>query len=292
MDAAFDWNGLAALLAVSRGASLASAARAMGVDATTVGRRLAQLEASVGAPLFHRGRRGREVNELGARLVAVAEETERRMAEARRGAAVEHQAPEGVVRVSASEWIGVHLVAPHLGALRAQHPRLAIDLVLTATVLDLARGEADIALRLSRPEEPELVRRRLCTMGSSVWASKEFLRARAMTAQRLDAARLDRVAYTTPAEERWIERVLPGAPVALRVANIAAALAAVVGGVGAAVLPDGQAAAAGLVRLHVGVPPQRAVWMAMHPETARVPRVRAVARFFEATMAALSASGT
>ncbi|MFO0630825.1 MAG: LysR family transcriptional regulator [Polyangiales bacterium] len=154
-----DWRDLALLLALRRAGSLAGAAKALGVDATTVGRRVRVLEAAVGAPLMTRKDRAVSLTEVGEALVAVAEATERGVTEVRRRVALEREAPRGVVRLTTMEVLASRFVAPALPKLLRAHPGLLLEIDTSPKIRDLARGEADIALRLSRPEEPTVVRR-------------------------------------------------------------------------------------------------------------------------------------
>ncbi len=283
MDAAtpgLEWSDLAQLLAVRRAGSLAGAARALGVDATTVGRRLKALEDALHVSLVKRDARSLGLTDAGAALADVAEATERGIADVRRRVAIEDEAPQGAVRLTTLEVLASRFVAPALPQLRARHPGLLLEIDTSPKVRDLARGEADLALRLTRPEEPGLVRRSLGSIALSAWVAPAWTQGR----RRLSRAALREIPQVlyglryAVSEVDWLRLRLPDAPVALRTDSVSTALEAVRAGAGLGLLPD--ALAEGLVRVELdATPPPRGVWLAMHPTSARVPRVKTVVRF-------------
>lgn len=283
MDAAtlgLDWSDLAQLLAVRRAGSLAGAARALGVDATTVGRRLKALEDALRVPLVKRNGGALGLTDAGEALAAVAEATERGIADVRRQVAMEDEAPQGAVRLTTIEVLASRFVAPALPQLRARHPGLLLEIDTSTKVRDLARGEADLALRLTRPEEPGLVRRSLGAIALSAWVAPAWMQGR----RKLGRAALREIPQVlfglryAASEADWLRLQLPDAPVALRTDSVSTALEAVRAGAGLGLLPD--ALAEGLVRVELdATPPPRGVWLALHPTSARVPRVKTVARF-------------
>lgn len=275
-----DWRDLSLLLALRRAGSLAGAARALAVDATTVGRRVQSLEASLGVPLVTRRDRRVELTEAGEALVAVAESTERGILEVRRRVALEHEAPRGVVRLTTMEVLASRFVAPALPRLLQQHPGLLLEIDTSPRIRDLARGEADIALRLSRPEEPAVVRRNIGSVSLSGYVAPSWAADR----KRLLPGALREIPQVlfglrfAIAEGDWLRTRVPDAPVALRTDSVSTALSAVRAGAGLGLLPD--VLAEGLVRVDLGAEaPPRGVWIAMHPTTARLSRVKTVVKF-------------
>lgn len=275
-----DWRDLALLLALRRAGSLAGAARALGVDATTVGRRLRALESSLGAPLAMRRDRRAQLTEAGEALVAVAEATERGITEVRRRVALEHEAPRGVVRLTTMEVLASRFVAPALPRLLRAHPGLLLEIDTSPKLRDLARGEADLALRLSRPEEPSVVRRNIGSVSLSAYVAPSW----AEDPKRLSPKGIREIPQVlfglrfAVAEGDWLRTRIPDAPVALRTDSVSTAIEAVRAGAGLGLLPD--ELAGGLVRVDLGVEaPARGVWIAMHPTSARQSRVKTVVRF-------------
>lgn len=280
MDAGgLDWTDLKVLGAVVRRGSLVAAARELAIDATTVGRRLTALERAVGSPLFRRQRGARALTEVGQQVAALAEEVARRLTEVTHEIDAERGEPRGVVRLTTTEILASTMLAPALPALVAAHPQLSIELSTTPSRLDLRRGEADLALRFVQPEEPGVLRRKVGPIATSAWAAPSHV-AGAKRRGALQAERLRIVAYGDGGrpENEWLDRALPGAVTVIRTASVGVVLEAVAAGVGVGVLPDRIAQARGLTRLSaLGAPPQRALWLAMEPRAAKVPRVRAVA---------------
>lgn len=281
-----DWRDLALLLSLQRAGSFAGAGKRLALDATTVGRRLRALEAAVGAPLIDRRDRRVELTEAGEALVSVAELTERGLTEVRRQVALDHEAPMGVVRLTTMEVLASRFVAPALPRLLKAHPGLLLEIDTSPRIRDLSRGEADLALRLSRPEEPSVVRRSIGSVSLSAYVAPSLARDPKRLSPR-GLRSMPQVLFGlrfAVQEGDWLRTQLPDAPVVLRTDSVSTALSAVRAGAGLGLLPD--LLAEGLVRVELGAQaPARGVWLAMHPTSARQPRVRAVAKFLAETFA-------
>lgn len=166
-----DWNDLKLVLALDRAGTLSGAAAVLGVDATTVGRRLGRLEAALG-PLFDRDGRGRLApTGRGREAVARAERVERHCAAVEALAGRADGGPSGTVRVTAVPLVANRILVPDLARLAALAPGVTVDLVADGRNLDLARREADLALRFARPVAGGLrIRaRRLATLGFAAY---------------------------------------------------------------------------------------------------------------------------
>lgn len=192
-----DWSDLKILLALSRGGSVAGAARALGVDSSTVSRRLGALEEAFGARLIVRG--GREFNWTaeGRAALAAAEAMERAVDGATRAVRSARQAAEGTVRVSCPPAFAPALV--HVfEALQQRHPKLTVALSGDYRSVDLAKGEADLALRMVCPGEPGLIAQRTFDCNWFVYASRGYAAAHGLPAG-CDALRAHRlVLYAEP----------------------------------------------------------------------------------------------
>jgi DNA-binding transcriptional LysR family regulator len=152
--ASVDWNDLRLFATVARHGTQLGAARELGVDHATVGRRLKSLEARLGVPLLERRDRRLYVTKEGhvlldriIRMEALALEALRRLGDS-------SQLMSGVVRISATEGVAAYWLADHLVAIQRENPGLTIDVSCTAVRADLGRGEADIALRYGPPTAP------------------------------------------------------------------------------------------------------------------------------------------
>src|SRR5689334_5853138 len=159
-----DWDGLRIFLALSRARTLAAAARKLGVDETTVARRLARLEREMGTPLVERAAGGIALTAAGEGVRAAAEQMEAAAVTAERRALGADRQISGRVRVTAPEILGRYFVLPALRTVHSRHPGIAIELICTIARLDVVRREADIAIRTVRPTEPALVARKVGRM--------------------------------------------------------------------------------------------------------------------------------
>lgn len=280
------WDDLRYFLAVHRQGSLARAAAALGINATTVGRRLQALEERFGARLFNRTPQGYVLAPAGRELLGHAERMEAEALAAERALTGADARAEGVVRVSVTEMLATRFIAPHLAAFAARHPRITVELSCTMRPLSLVRREADIVLRLARPAEPNLVTRRLADIVLGLYASTRYLERRGAPE---DAERSlrghDVVAFAASrafsVENDWLEPRLDGARLVLRSDSVSALFGAVVGGVGVGLLPVVVAdAEPGLQRLRTATAPTpRVVWQTVHEDLQRSARVRAVLAF-------------
>jgi len=167
-----NWDDLRYLLVLARAATLARAAKAIGVDQSTVRRRLEALETALGGALVDRRREGWRLTPLGERVVEHALRLESDVAEIARLASADDDRPEGRVVLTAGEVIMAEFVVPYLGAdFGARYPKVTFDFRVSNHVLDLARGEADLAVRIVRPAEPALVTRQVGALGVGLIAS-------------------------------------------------------------------------------------------------------------------------
>ena len=276
----FEWEDLRFFLMIQREGSLASAARRLRVDPTTVGRRIRALESSLGVRLFVRRRGGWVLTPAGVRVMPAAEQAEAAaasVARVARGA----QEPQGRVRLTTMEVLATHLIAPSLPAFQARYPQVRLDLLCTDGVLDLRRGEADLALRLSQPTEPDLLARRLSRATQRPYVARAWLAERGLdpeTLTSLDGCEV--LTLLSEQERRWSEG-LGRVNVVLRTTSPSTLHQATVAGVGVGLLVDAIAASdPRLVPLPgLGVCVERPIWLVLHRDLVSVARVRAVADF-------------
>jgi DNA-binding transcriptional LysR family regulator len=278
----FDWDDLRVFLAVAREGSTIAAARALKVDQSTVQRRLGGLEAACGARLVERQPGGYRLSELGRALVPRAEQVEaaaqafeRQVDDARRNAV-------GVVRVTCPEPL-VYLIRESglLERFNARHPGVTVQFVMSDRYLDLARGEADIALRSGDVDDGVLVGRKIADSVWAVYASREYV---ARAGQPTGVEDLERhaligfdEAMTQHRVAKWLQRVAPRGRVVARNTSVLGLLYAAKSGVGIAPLPtalgerDEQ-----LVRVLGPVDELSRIWRVLaHPDARHVPRVAA-----------------
>lgn len=182
------WELYRTFLAVVREGSLSRAARALGLTQPTIGRQLDALEQALGEPLFTRSSKGLHPSPLATSLVPHAEAMASAAGAFRRAASGETLEERGAVRVTASEMVGVEVLPPAFAAFRAAHPRIDVELVLSNRTADLHRREADIAVRMVKPTQATLVRRKIGTVRITLHAHPRYLQARG-TPRSLEALR-------------------------------------------------------------------------------------------------------
>lgn len=169
------WNELRTFIEVARDGSLSAAARRLGLAQPTVGRHIDALEASLGLTLFTRSSRGLTPTPAARALGPHAEVMAAAAAAFERAASGEAAADRGTVRVTASDVIGCEVLPPILTAFRAEHPGIALELGLTNRTEDLARRDADIAVRMVRPTQSGLVARRIGVSRVALYAHRDYL---------------------------------------------------------------------------------------------------------------------
>lgn len=276
------WDDVRVLLALLRARNLADAGVRLGVDRTTMSRRLVALEKALGVQLFARTREGLRPTAAAERLRAHAEAMEADATALTHAASASDERATGAVRVATTEAMGVFLVLRGLLGLREQHPDVVVEILGGNRPVDLARGEADLALRLSRVTEAALKRRCIAKMGLGLFASPAYLRARGQprtpAALRGHDVVLPGAELASLPEARWLA-ARPGVRVTFRSSSMAALAAAAAAGEGivALTLPWGDGDA-GLERLMViDDLPKRPVWLVSSAEAAARPAVRVVA---------------
>lgn len=275
-----DWNDLRYFLAVKREGTLAGAARALGVEHTTVSRRLGALESALGTKLFSRTPEGFVLTEAGVEIVAHAEAAEKSLAAIAHAASGIDARIEGTVRLATSEGFSGFLVK-RLAALRTQHPGLMVQVLSGNQPLDLTRGEADLALRVIATTQKDLLVRKIATVGWSVYASPEYIARKGRPEPISSLAGHEVIAYESTMAgipgAQWLAQHEAGAEIVLRANSIVSAMNAALVGIGIAVLPFVVTCdEPRLVRLTSEVIGERDVFLVVHPDLAKVARVRAV----------------
>lgn len=283
-----DWDDLRFALAVARAGSLTGAAQILGVDHTTVGRRIERLERSLDARLFDRLRTGYAPTPAGERLLGTAEAVEAAVLAGEAEIGGGNAAVTGSVRIGAPDGFGTWFLAPRLAALCDAHPGLDIELVATARLFSLSKREADVSIALSLPTQGRVVGRKLTDYRLGLYASPGYLERHGAPTEPADLARhrlvgyIDELLYTP--ELDYLHLVCREAAPRFRSANLIAQLQAVVSGMGIAVLPA--FIVAGVPAL-VPVLPEairltRSFYLLIHADSQGLARVRATTQFIHA----------
>ncbi len=279
-----DWDGLQVFLAVARTGRVSSAARRLGVEHTTVARRLAALEEALGVPLFYRTTTGYLLTAHGQNALSKAEAMEAAALALTARAREASGAMSGSVRVAMAPEFASHWLAPNLAGFHAKHPQIALHILVGTRQRDLARGEADLAVQSPRPRQQGLVTVRIARTSAALYASRALALSGRWRITSLETLQgLPLLTYTPPfqmlQEAKWFQPLLASAEVALETNSTHALVAAARAGAGVAVLPRFVARwHDDLLEVSDDVA-NHDVWLITHPEFRRDPRVRAAADF-------------
>ncbi len=281
-----DWDDLRYFLAVHRAGTLAGAAQALHINPTTVGRRLAALEEQVGARLFDRTPDGYLVTQAGSDLLPRAERMEGEAIALEREIAGADRRFEGVVRVNVTEMLATRFITPHLPKFNEQYPGIVLDMNCSNRAVNLGRREADIALRLARPHEENVVTRRIATIHLTLYAAQSYLDRKGLPEEpEKSLAGHDLILFADSRafskENDWFTTRLEGARVVMRSDSVSFIFGAVLQGVGIALLPRAAAdSEPRLVNIPIETGPEpRVVWQTVHRDLKDTARIRVVLDF-------------
>ena len=294
------WDDVRLFLALYRQRTLAAAAATVGLDASTLSRRLVALEEAVGITLFDRSREGLLPTEGAELLVPAAEEMAAAHAHFSHDLSTFERGAEGIVRLSVSPGVAESIVGPALVRLYEKHPHIQIELEASIRFVDLTRREADLAIRSRRPETGDLVSVKL---GQRLWAPMLATRLAKKLRPLKDWAQLrwigwgDDLANFPP--ELWIGKHVPRSAIALRTSHFTTQVSAAIAGLGAALLPPQFARTSPLTPVRYAASlsasakefPLTDAWLVGHRALRGVPRVAAVWAFLVEEFSTLERQG-
>ena len=281
VQASLDWNDLRSFLAIARAGSLQGAARALGVNHSTVFRRLNALEVALGVRLFDRLPGGYAPTPAGEDMRASAERVEHEVQDLELRITGGDVRLSGTLRVTTTDTLAQGLLMPHLQAFRAAYPGIELELITSNAFFSLSKREADIALRPGRQPDEAMVGRQLGDIAVAVYGAPGYLAAHGAPGSVGELAGHSLISGDAslghlPAV-RWLGKHAPAEAVVLRCNSWLAQLAAARAGLGLAALPcflaDPEPA------LRRVLPPEPALaselWLLTHPDLRRTARVRA-----------------
>jgi DNA-binding transcriptional LysR family regulator len=281
----FDWNDLRHFLAVARTGSMGAAARSLSVNQSTVQRRLAALEEELGCELVERGPRGYSLTADGQRLLAHAEQVEA-AANAVQRHAIKIDDISAHVRVASLVTVGQRIMRSGLiERFHAQYPAITIEMVLGQGLVDLAKGEADIAIRGGGPASNALVGRKIAELPWGAYASRAFIERYGQPGTVAELEHFGVIELVGEIEKlpaaRWMKRHAGRARIVAQCDNIPSAHLAVKSGAGIAMLPSVHAKDdVDLVRVLGPIAELKyPIYLFMHRDLRKVRRVRAVFDF-------------
>lgn len=278
-----DWNDLRLVLEIARAGSLAGAARALGVNHSTVFRRLNAFERGMGLRVFERLPEGYLPTPEGAAVCEQAERMEAAALALERNLVGADLRLSGSVRLTTAPNLAVDYVAPLLPALRQRHPEIRLEISAGDRDYDLARREADLALRATSHPPEFLIGRRLATLSWWVYGAPGYLAGRAVPTRPADLAEHDMIgpepAFLRLPAMAWLLTQVPESRIVARAGDLNTMAALAAAGLGLAVLPVDQRHPdlRPLLRLDPSCDGQ--LWLLTHPDLHRVARVRAVFDF-------------
>nr|WP_288493184.1 LysR family transcriptional regulator [uncultured Pseudomonas sp.] len=272
-----EWSDVRIFLAVARGGSYGSAARALGISHPTVGRRIKTLEDEAGQALLRRTREGLILTNSGDAVFALAESMEASAVAMERRLAGNHQRLEGILRISSADWFAGYVLAPVLADLTRRHPAVVPEVIASYRLLDLSRRDADVAFRLVPFSEPDIVQRRFLRMPYGLYGSAET----ALAVQEDTAAVgliLMNSAQSHFPDVAWLLERLPDSPRAFTSTSRTVQAQMCRRGLGVAVLPRplGDATAGLQLIERFGSPPSRDIWVGYHQDLRHMDRLRAL----------------
>ena len=284
MAGGFDWDDLRTFLMIARHHTLSGAARALGVQQPTMGRRLEALEQRAGTKLLQKTPAGYVLTEAGEAVLGNVERIEAETVAVERQIAGKDVKLEGTVRLTTLETLAAEVLSPVLAAFRLSHPFVQVEVVASSRSLSLTKREADVALRLAQFKQPDLVVRHVGDVAYGLYASPGYLERSGMPdwgggAHGHTLVLTEPDLIETP-EMRWLRSVAPQATVALVSNSRVVHRAAARDGLGIACLArylgDGVPE---LVRLAgpntAGPTPVRELWLGVHGDMRHTPRIRA-----------------
>ncbi len=277
----FDWDDLRHFLAVARHGSTIAAAKALDLSQSTVHRRLAELEKRIGRNLVIRHATGYRLTEFGNGLQPWAEQVEKSVASLERYLVAANDAPTGSVRVTCSEFIGYRLMQSRLlETFHSRHSGLLVELIMSDHFLDIAKGEADVAIRAGVPNEETLVGRKIADVPWALYCSRAYLARYGRVERVEDIAGHSVIEFDGDIRDhhaaKWLRSVAPTARVVARSNTVPGLLMTVKSGAGLAPLPVPLAfQETDLVSVLGPLPGLYSpIYLLTHPDLRHMPRVR------------------
>ena len=272
-----DWDDLRYALAVAEQGTLSGAARALGVNHSTVLRRLDGFEARLGLRIFERLPGGYTLTPGGEELIATARGIHDQVTGLERRVAGQDLRLTGSLRVTTTDTLALSLLPSMLAAFREQHPGVGLELRVSNAHLDLSRRDADVAIRPTRAPPETLVGRKVCDVAFAVYASsRHFTRPSGPFALEAHPWVVPDASLSGTTVARWLARELPDVQVALRADSFCVLRDAALSGMGLVALPCYLGdTAPGLRQVHAPIPELATeLWLLTHEDLKRTARVR------------------
>jgi len=280
------WDDLNLVLAICRAGTLSGAARRLGVNHSTIFRRINAIESELNVRLFDRRRDGYLMTEAGEAVHRAAEQIDSQVDDLYRQLLGRDLRLEGPLRVTAPEGIAIRVLAPLLATFRSRHPGVQLDLVITSDSLRLSRREADLAVRVTSRPPDHLIGRNIGRFRFALYASRAYHKQHQSDDPQEHLWILTEESFEQLPSSLWTEKDRSSARVVFSSNNIWATIAAAKQGIGVAPLPCFLGdAERGLVRLTEPLEQLTMdLWILTHPDLRKTARVQALMQFLEAEL--------
>ena len=281
-----NWDDIRIFLAVARKGSLTAAGIDLNMSASSVSRHIDDLEFRLDAKLFLRSQTGYVLSDVGLEILADAEQAESTLFNITQKSSDAAERLTGTVRVALPENFATYLILPEISQFIQKYPSISLEFVTDVNLTNLTRREADISLRLVRPEIGNFVISRVAQMATAIYASTEYLMQ-----YPFDYKLKGKGHFAISWDERfgylqactWLNKQLPQAKIIVRTTSLQSQLAACTGGAGLAILPCFMADLT--PNLVCVVPPEviftQNIWLTIHYDISKLSRIRIVAKFLQ-----------
>jgi DNA-binding transcriptional LysR family regulator len=289
-----EWDDLKYFLAVARTGSLTESGRGLRTSPATVARRVTALEKRLGVRLFDRRQSGYVLTEDGEAIRSQVEDVEHAVLTVQRQVLGRDLRTTGKVRVATTDDIATLIVAPQMAELRRRCPEIVLEVVARQDLANLTRRDADVALRLARPTQANYLIRKVGQWNLALYASRSYVKANDLKPGLRDFSKIAFITWTTEGSHfvggPWLREHARDPVIALTASTRRIHYAACKAGIGAAILPCVEADRdRDLVQI---LPPRQVsstpIWLVVHRDLARTPRVRAVMDFLSQAAAKAS----
>jgi len=279
-----DWDDLKVFIFVAKSNNVTEAGISLKVSASTVSRKIAALEQSLGTVLFSKKTNGYFLTEAGRALLPLALETEERFKLIERQMSQPGERMAGQVRIDCPELMGTHLIIPQLAVFHDQYPEISFDFINSAVSSKLTQSHSDIIVRLRRPENGNFTMRRVGTLMQGLFCSQAYADANGLPAEPADLKHHSLIGWTEEMSymplAQWLSEMTGEQKLWMRVSNLNAQLKAVEADLGIAALPAYVGHQSGLCQVLADRPARRSeIWLLRNQATQGVSRVDRVVEY-------------
>jgi DNA-binding transcriptional LysR family regulator len=284
-----NWDNLRYVLMVANKGSIAAAARELEVNRTTVLRRINLFQENLNCRIFERSDAGYVLTPEAEKMISAAREVEDTLFTMQRQIAGHELKLEGELRVTTTDSFMLSVLGPHLATFREKHPHIVVDLLVTNSILDLNRRDADVAIRPTRYPDSNLVSKRLCDVEFGVYAAVDFLESNA-PGNIIEGRWIGLVDSlgTTPIGS-WLDATIDNSRICMRCDSFVAVRIVAEAGIGLALLPRFLGDASQILT-RVEFPTEElttGLWILTHPDLVRSARVHAFIDHFSEALGSL-----